>query len=107
MERHGYAPDFSGEDEEVDEEHDEERRQEGVEAETLAYGIGDRMVAHRREAARHLDEEGEAHDAEHDRPDERVAVARSRLNGGRQRAGLEESADAGDHTEGNFKELLH
>ena len=70
FERERDAADLGREHQEVDEQRRDERQQEEVEAEPLAHGIGDRVPAHRREAARHLDQEDDADRAEHDRPEE-------------------------------------
>src|SRR5829696_8759534 len=64
-------------------------------------------MAHRRETPRHLDEEDDADRAENDRPDELIAERRAGLRRGRQRADLEEAADARDDAERYLQQLVH
>src|SRR3954449_11227000 len=64
------------------------------------------MVADSGESAGHLDEEDDADRAERDRPDELVAKARARLRRGRNRAGLQKAAHAGDDPKRDFEDLL-
>ena len=95
----GDAPELGGEDEERHEEHEDERHHEEVQAKALAQRVGDSVFADRGESSGHLDEQRDAHRAEHDHPGELIAIVGARLRGGGDRADLEKAADTRDNAE--------
>src|SRR5262249_10984933 len=58
------------------------------------------------QARGHLDEGHETDRAEQQHPEQRIAVFRAGLDGRRDRAGLEESAEARHHTQGDVQQLF-
>src|SRR6185503_18228557 len=107
LERKPNSAQLRDQDEEGHGDNAEHHDREEWKSKSFAGGIDNGVLAHRRQAARHLDEKDQADRSEQNRPQKLVAVVRARLRGGDNRPDLEESSDAGNDAEGQLENLFH
>src|SRR6188508_977665 len=99
LERETNSSKLGHQDHERDEHGSEEDKEKEGKPETFTYGIDDRMLAYRRQPARHLDQENETKSSQHDWPQQLVPELRSGLGGCRHRPDLQKAANGGDDPE--------